>query len=111
MREHVRTVFWPKIALSIGFILCSRLSMQADTVQFLPEVDTYLKVTQIFRVYYQNKDDRDGGDSTQFTTGPSLELYMKPLLKLKRITSFDPDDSKNQSPSVRSWIPVHSCSG
>jgi hypothetical protein len=88
---------WSKIALAVGFILGSYISMRADTVQFLPEVDAYLKVTQIFRVYYQNKDDRDGGDSTQFTTGPSLELYMKPLLKLKRITSFDPDDSKNRA--------------
>jgi hypothetical protein len=82
---------WPKIALSILF---SCVSLRADTVQFLPEVDAYLKLSQIFRVYYQAKDDRDGGDSTQFTTGPSLELYLKPILKLKRITTFDLDDSK-----------------
>jgi hypothetical protein len=68
--------------------------MQAQTVQFLPEVDGYLKLNKMFRAYYEAKDDRDGGDSTQVTTGPSLQLYVGPLFKLKKITSFDLDDSK-----------------
>jgi hypothetical protein len=99
MKEHQRsrTVSrrkrWLKLVLSLLFASVP-ISMRAETVQFLPEVDGYLTLSKIFRVYYQAKDDRDGGDSTQFTTGPSLELYLKPLLKLKRITTFDLDDSK-----------------
>jgi hypothetical protein len=82
---------WPEIALSLLFAC---VSARAQTVQFLPEVDSYLKLTRIFRVYYEAKDDRDGGDSTQVTNGPSIQMYLKPLIKLKKITTFDLDDSK-----------------
>src|SRR5271170_597880 len=80
----------------IALALCLVYSCvaQAQTVQFLPEVDTYLKLNSMFRVYNQAKDDRDGGDSTQITSGPSVQLYLKPILKLKKITTFDLDDSK-----------------
>ena len=81
------------LGVALCFLFCCGLG-QAQTVQFLPEVDTYLKLNTMFRVYNQAKDDRDGGDSTQITSGPSIELYLKPLLKLKKITSFDLDDSK-----------------
>jgi len=82
---------WRKVALPILF---SCVSVSAQTIQFLPEVDTYLKLSSMFRVYSETKDDRDGGDSTQITSGPSIQMYVKPLLKLKRITTFDLDDSK-----------------
>src|SRR5439155_2125040 len=88
MRAKYRSL---KITL---FLLLASTAMKAQSVQFLPEVDNYLKINSMFRVYSELKDDRDGGDSTQFTIGPSLELYLKPLLKLKTITTFDLDDSK-----------------
>lgn len=69
-------------------------STHAQAVQFLPEIDAYVKVHSVVRIYSEMKDDRDGGDSTQATTGPSIQLYVKPLLKLKRVTVFDLDDSK-----------------
>ncbi len=72
-------------------------SASAQSVQFLPELDTYLKLNRMFRVYSEAKDDRDGGDSTQATIGPSVEMYSKPLLRLKRITAFDLDDSKQRA--------------
>jgi hypothetical protein len=62
--------------------------------QFLPEVDAYLKLNSHARAYLQAKDDREGGDPVQFTFGPSLELYLKPLIKLKNVTAFDLDDAK-----------------
>ena len=68
----------------------------AQDTQFLPEVDAYLRLNSHFRTYLQAKDDREGGDPTQFTFGPSLELYLKPLLKLKNITAFDLDDAKTR---------------
>jgi hypothetical protein len=83
-----------RVGLSVCSVLFFSASMPAQTVQFLPEVDGYLKLNNMFRIYYEAKDDRDGGDSTQVTNGPSLQLYLKPLLKLKRITTFDLDDSK-----------------
>jgi hypothetical protein len=32
----------------------------------------------------------------RFTIGPSLQLYLKPLIKLKKVTSFDLDDAKSR---------------
>lgn len=65
-------------------------------MDFLPEIDTYLKLNPMIRVYFQAKDDRDGGDSTQATLGPSVEFYLKPLLRLKEIAEFDLDDAKHR---------------
>jgi hypothetical protein len=66
----------------------------AQSVQFLPETDAYLKVNSFFRAYLQAKDDRDEGASDQLSAGPSIQFYLKPLLTLRTITTFDLDDSK-----------------
>ena len=66
----------------------------AQSVQFLPEIDTNLKLNSFVRTYLQAKDDRDEGASDQFSIGPSMQFYFKPLLKLKSITIFDLDDAK-----------------
>jgi hypothetical protein len=88
----------PKTICKAAFLVClaCRLACAQD-VQFLPEVDAYLKLNSAFRAYLQAKDDRDGGDPTQLTIGPSIQLYLKPLLKLKDITTFDLDDSKSRA--------------
>jgi hypothetical protein len=82
---------WSQTTLTLIFTC---VSVSAQSVQFLPEVDSYLKLNSKVRIYSEFKDDRDGGDSTQATIGPSLQLYLKPLLRLKRITTFDLDDAK-----------------
>ncbi len=69
---------------------------RAQDVQFLPEVDAHLKLNSTFRTYLEAKDDRDGGDPTQFAIGPSLQIYLKPLIKLKDVTAFDLNDSKSK---------------
>jgi hypothetical protein len=66
----------------------------AQSAQFLPEIDTHLTLNSFMRGYLQAKDDRDEGASNQFSIGPSIQVYLKPLLKLKNITTFDLDDSK-----------------
>jgi hypothetical protein len=70
--------------------------LQAQEDQFLPEIDAYLKVNPMVRAYFQAKDDREGGDPAQATIGPSVQFYLKPLLKLKRIAAFDLDDAKKR---------------
>lgn len=50
----------------------------------------------MLRAYLEAKNDRDGGDPTQFTIGPSLQFYAKPLLKLKNVTTFDLDDTRSR---------------
>jgi hypothetical protein len=70
--------------------------VRAQQTQFLPEVDTYLTLTSQIRAYLQAKDDREGGDPTQFTFGPSLQYYLKPLIRLKKVTLFDLDQAKSR---------------
>ena len=69
---------------------------RAQTPEFLPEIDAYLKVNAVTRVYFQAKGDRDEGVPVQATLGPSLQLYFKPLVKLKKVTAFDLDDAKQR---------------
>ena len=45
----------------------------------------------------QAKDDRDGGDSTQFAIGPSIQFYLPAWIKLKHAKRFDLDDSKSRT--------------
>jgi hypothetical protein len=79
----------------IVFIVC--FSARAQDTQFLPEVDAHLTLNSTFRTYLQAKDDREGGDPTQFAIGPSIQLYLKPLIRLKDIKTFDLDDSKSRA--------------
>jgi hypothetical protein len=80
------------------FLVCfASLPARAQDTQFIPEADAYLKLNSVVRTYLQAKDDRDGGDSTQFAIGPSIEVYLKPLIRLKRVTAFDLDDAKSRA--------------
>src|SRR5271170_6915291 len=74
--------------------LSACLSGHAQSVQTLPEIDVNVTINDLMRAYLQAKDDRDGGAPNQFSIGPSMQLYLKPILRLKRITEFDLDDSK-----------------
>jgi hypothetical protein len=78
-------------------LLLPYLPARAQDVQFLPEVDAHLKLNSAVRVYLEVKDDRDGGDPNQLAIGPSIQLYLKPLIKLKDVTAFDLDDSKSRA--------------
>src|SRR5438876_12032880 len=76
--------------------LVSSIAAHAQDTQFLPEIDPNLKIGPSVRLYVQAKDDREGGSSQQFTFGPSIQFYFKPLLKLKDVTRFDLDDEKKR---------------
>ena len=89
---RVHKTFWTGAVL----VCLACLPARAQDVQFLPEVDVHLKLNSFVRVYLQAKNDRDGGDPTQFSIGPSIQLYLKPLIKLKEITAFDLDDAKTR---------------
>jgi len=83
-------------SLIILFLIFVSMGVPAlgQSAEFLPEIDSNLKINSIMRAYLQAKDDRDEGQSDQFSIGPSMQLYFKPLLKLKNITTFDLDDAK-----------------
>lgn len=80
-------------AIFVWFIC---VPVRAQEMQFLPEVDAHLTLNSRFRTYFEAKEDRDGGDPTQAGFGPSLQLYLKPLIKLKKVTAFDLNDAKSR---------------
>jgi hypothetical protein len=82
--------------LPLVFLVSFCEAVSAQETEFLPEVDVYLKLTSITRLRVQASNTREGGDPTQLTIGPDLELYLKPLIKLKQVTSFDLDDAKSR---------------
>jgi hypothetical protein len=83
-------------ALAIVLSIACMPAHGQDT-QFLPEIDAHLTWNSYLRGYLQAKDDREGGDPTQFTFGPSLQFYLKPLIRLKNVTLFDLDDAKSRA--------------
>jgi hypothetical protein len=84
---------WLSLALLVP-TLALHSSAQVD--ELLPEIDAYYKLTPDVRVSFQARETREGGDPTQAEIGPSIDFYLKPLLKLKKITTFDRDDSKSR---------------
>jgi hypothetical protein len=87
-----------KTSWCLVFLACfGCLPARAQDTQFIPEVDAYLKINSVVRTYFQAKDDREGGDSTQLAIGPSIQFYLKPLIRLKHVTTFDLDDSKSRA--------------
>jgi hypothetical protein len=82
--------------LALTLLIFSNVPASGQTFEFLPEVDTYFKVNSHVRVYFQAKQTRQGGDPTQAELGPSIEFYFKPLVTLRDLTSFDPDDAKKR---------------
>jgi hypothetical protein len=83
-------------ALSLALCSSAGFAQSSQQTQFLPEIDAYLKLNQNIRVSFQAKDTREGGDPTQAAIGPSVEFYLKPLVRLKEITAFDLDDAKTR---------------
>jgi Protein of unknown function (DUF2490) len=92
--------------LALGFLLSGGIPAGAQSPQLLPEIDTYLKVNPMMRAYFQAEGDRDGGVPLQSTLGPSLQFYLKPLLRLKSVTAFDLDDAKKRPLTVEAGYRV-----
>jgi hypothetical protein len=101
--QFARKLFFRNMGMSLALKTClivafslslSHAPALAQSVQFVPETDIHLKLNSVMRAYLQAKDDRDEGASDQFSIGPSIQLYLKPLIHLQRITTFDLDDSK-----------------
>jgi Protein of unknown function (DUF2490) len=84
------------VGATLLLLPCLPAHAQTSTTEFFPEIDTYFKPTSNVRIVFQAKETREGGDPTQVELGPSVEFYLKPLLKLQDVTVFDLDDSKSR---------------
>jgi hypothetical protein len=72
------------------------LPARPQQLQYLPEFDANLKVNPLLRLTFEVKGDREAGEQEQFQIGPSVELYLKPLIRLKDVTTFDLNDAKSR---------------
>ncbi len=61
---------------------------------FLPEIDSYFRVTPNVRLVFDAKGYMEDGDLNRAQIGPSLQFNIRPLEKLKQITTHDMDDMK-----------------
>lgn len=84
------------MAALLLLVRCSPASAQSSVTEFFPEIDAYFKLNSNIRFVFQAKDTREGGDPTQAEIGPSIEFFLKPLLRLKKVTRFDLDDAKSR---------------
>ena len=86
----------PAFLLLILLLLLICKPARAQTFQFLPEVEAYAKIQPNIRFNFQAKETREAGDPTQVEIGPGFDFLLKPLVRLKKITAFDLDDSKSR---------------
>ncbi|MGA2369548.1 MAG: DUF2490 domain-containing protein [Candidatus Korobacteraceae bacterium] len=89
------------VLASLVILLCLSAGAQTVEDQLLPEIDTYLKLTSDLRFDFQAKETRENGEPIQAEVGPSLDFFLKPLVRLQNATSFDLNDA-NSRPLVLS---------
>jgi hypothetical protein len=85
---------WLKRALLLPLFFCAAAS--AQDFQFLPEVDAYAKLSSDIRFQFQAKETQEAGDPTLAEIGPRFDFFLKPLIRLRKITIFDLDDAKSR---------------
>ncbi|HEY5176378.1 MAG TPA: DUF2490 domain-containing protein [Terriglobales bacterium] len=66
----------------------------AQAVQFSPEVDVYINLHNNARLSFQAGRILEEGAPTQAAFGSNLEVYLKPLLRLRTAAGQQPDQSK-----------------
>ncbi len=76
------------------WLTCSVVRGQTTITAFLPEVESYIRLSPNVRLFFQAKGYMEDGDFTHAQIGPSLQFTIRPLEKLKKVTVFDLDDIK-----------------
>jgi hypothetical protein len=79
-----------------GFLVCLSCLAARAQVEVLPELDENLRLNSAVRLNFQAKGDREGGDPIQSQIGPSILFYLKPIVKLERVHTFDLNDAKSK---------------
>lgn len=71
---------WCFIAASL--VLLFGATLCAQTTEFLPEINTYVKLDPNVRFTFQAKQTRENGDPTQGEIGPSIDFHFRPFRNL-----------------------------
>ena len=68
----------------------------AQTFQAWPEISTYVKLNSDVRLYFIATTTRENGKGSSAEIGPNADFFLKPLLKLQKVTVFQLDKSKSR---------------
>jgi len=91
-------------AVALGLlvvILALPVAAQDASSQAWPEIDAYLRLNSDMRVSFFAAKTRESGEETSAEVGPNIDFYFRPVLKLKRITVFQLDQSKERPLMLR----------
>ena len=70
--------------------------LAAQSLQSWPEVDTYFKVNSNVRTSFYAALTRENATGSSAEIGPNIDYFLKPLVRLKRITVFEIDQAKDR---------------
>jgi Protein of unknown function (DUF2490) len=92
-------------------VLFFALPANAQSREFWPEISTYVKINQDFRLYLQVVGTRENFESTGINLGASIDFYLKPLFKVKRFVFLPLDESRSRPLLLRAgYHYIHSTS-
>src|SRR5208283_219547 len=84
------------VLASLVILWCHSAGAQTIQDQLLPEIDTYLELRSDLRFDFQAKQTREDGEPVQAEFGPSVDFYLKPLVRLQNATKFDLNNAKSR---------------
>lgn len=86
---------FPAWSLLLITIVTTPSFAQNTSLQAWPEIDTFLKVNSDVRLSFFAAKTRENRDDTDAEIGPNIDFFVKPLIKAKRFTFFQLDQSKS----------------
>jgi hypothetical protein len=88
--------------LAVLFLLLAAVpAISQQTAQFWPEIDTYIKLDPTFRLMFNASTTQEAGKTVGAQFGANFDIFTKPLVKLKRFTVFQLDESKSRPLTFR----------
>lgn len=90
LRDRLR---WP-VAAFVLLALATAANAQTTLTAYLPEVDSYFRISANVRFDFQAKGYMEDDDLNHAQIGPSIQFNLRPFEALQRITTFDLDDMK-----------------
>lgn len=78
----------------LPFVVSATACAQTTLIAYLPEVDSYFRLSPNVRLLFDAKGYMEDGELNHAQIGPSLQFNVRPFEELKRITVFDLDDMK-----------------
>jgi len=84
------------LIMVVSSILVTLFSAPAlgQTKQLWPELDVYVKINPITRLYFSAARTKENGDSTDTDFSVSIDFHIKPLVSLKNNRARDESKSK-----------------